>query len=742
MELKHKKEKELGNEKEVEKKARWHSKFMDSVTEIAVSIGKNLRKMACTVAVPAIVAVGATGCYSSYQRYDEEMPVDSSTDTAVDTGYDSSTDTIEEDTIEDTVEEDVPDVEIPSPCGYLTESVTAENLIGDYLNRRLGDRGENVSGDTDAEYSLGASETSENANPFTDGMGGNIGPSETFMHRITGADFVPIADSSVYDDNADVTYEESENIWMNGSSYYADALYDVTGDVRFAAYTVKFSGESDDFGIPVCTTGTDGDYTYCKSDAEYADYAYATEAHRVHVKFLGEDWVITGMSAPVVDVSNEIEVAAGGHVKLAKEAVAGIVNQFESLSVAGLRFQLDDLETHAGRTAAVISVLNSDDEVLKMDTVYPGQTIEFNIDGAVYKLHVYMVAPGYSFDAKWADMAILSDEIKIEDGQEFDEDSGRFPDWQSFVGWKNKEVSSGQPDHLRTFGIYADDIATISSSGSNRLLPGDGFSFPYEFGVCYGGLDTTDENLQRVTFYLAKDEDIRLDPSLGPLDPVTGENVLCTIFAPYVTITVFDDSEIYGEMFSYVALSGAHCEGSIGELSEGSEFHYDQILGYHEFIDYADHTMIGFAFGFGDLEEEPLLQTTINWYKWDNVYVTGIANHERPINLDRESTFVFQLYEDALAGPGSAYDDMFFATDGNALNQDVYYTDTGEDVFKSGYIKYRYAGPVNYSGSLTYAEEGYITERGSVFSSISDTQVQYYISDQVAYSVFYIGEKD
>lgn len=62
------------------------------------------------------------------------------------------------------------------------------NLIGDYLNRTLDDRGPNSSpSDISAAYPIGGSDTDQNANPFTDGKGGSIGPSDVFMYKIDGS---------------------------------------------------------------------------------------------------------------------------------------------------------------------------------------------------------------------------------------------------------------------------------------------------------------------------------------------------------------------------------------------------------------------------------------------------------------------------------------------------------------------------------------------------------------------------
>ncbi|MEW6035950.1 MAG: hypothetical protein AB1529_05025, partial [Candidatus Micrarchaeota archaeon] len=79
-------------------------------------------------------------------------------------------------------------LEITVPGAVAAGTWTGDNLIGDFLNRELMDRVDNVP-DTDpdfgdAAYEMGGADTSDNANPFTDGVGGNIGASEVYLYRI------------------------------------------------------------------------------------------------------------------------------------------------------------------------------------------------------------------------------------------------------------------------------------------------------------------------------------------------------------------------------------------------------------------------------------------------------------------------------------------------------------------------------------------------------------------------------
>ncbi len=733
-------------EREGVKKEKWYNKLWD----VAANIGKTAAKVACIVTVPVIVA----SC--TCNRIELEGDAHSRPDVA-DVSHEDAPDIHDavgedithEDVIEDGIPcevEDVPEMEIPAPCENLTERYELNNLIGDYLNRRLDDRGDNVSGDSDAEYFIGGSDVSENANPFTDGEGGNIGPSETFMHRISGTDLVPLADTTVVDDSAAKTYNESQNIWVRGSSYYSDTLDDVTGDVRFVAYTMKFSGVSNDFGIPVCTTPVEGNYAHCTSSAEDANYDYSTELHKVRIQFLGSEWLITELSPPVVSVTNEIKVQNGGYVKLGKERIGGIVDKEESLLVDCLWFRLDDIEEHDGTPAAVISVLDEYGNILKRNKVFPGQTKEFNIEGRIYRLHVWNVAPGYTFRAVWADMSIFSDEIKVEDGQHLDPDYDRFRDWEGVVGWKNKDAAAihanFQADHLRTIGVYADDVADISSSGDVRLPKGEGFNFPYaELSLCYDGLDITDVERSELTFELAPVATIHLGEVF---DSASGSFADCEITPPFVVIR--SDIPLFAidlgaeNNLAYVATNGAQCDEPIGSLESGALFmKLSPSSDQYAVQEYnTDRMMPAIRISLSPDE----FMGSISWGKWDDGAMDSINDPEREVDLRPE--FVFRVAEGThYAERSEDYAFIYFATTGDSFNLDVNYIDAGsEPVFRSDNLVYQWAGPVNERRTFSFIEEGTITERGSVFASIDDTQVVYYIADRVAYSVYYVGIRE
>ena len=463
-------------------------------------------------------------------------------------------------------------LEITVPGGTAEGMYTVNNLIGDFINRRLLDRVGNLAGNTDAEYPLGGSDVSDNANPFNDGLpAGSLGPTNSFMYRISGSLFSPFATTAVTDDSAGKTYSEQQDMWIEGSSYYSDSDNDVVTDLRFVAYTMKFKGSSDDFGIPVCTTPTNTNYNYCKEGFVDSNFDYATETHKVRVGFLGEPWIISEMNPPddtVVPALSETQVYPGGFVKLAKESVSGIINQGESLPVDDLKFHLDDLEAHGAVTSAIISVLDANDNILKKDRVVPATTQEFNIGGVLYRFHVYKVAPGYTFGAKWADVAIFSTELKLEDGQQLDPDFDTNQDWQVNVGWKNKGATAAQDqvDHLRTLIIYGDDISSLSSGGDSKLEENDYVPIvqdPVAWKLTYTGLSIDSSDRDSLRYRLERTSPFTITPSKGPWETTGTNQVGCTILTPYVKV----DTSKSGNTFEIPQARGASKGDAAADLS-------------------------------------------------------------------------------------------------------------------------------------------------------------------------------
>ncbi|MFH0737901.1 MAG: hypothetical protein V1827_04715 [Candidatus Micrarchaeota archaeon] len=665
-----------------------------------------------------------------------------------------------------------------------------QNLIGDYMNRRLGDREQNSDPtDSDQAYEIGGSDTSANANPFTNGVGGDIGVSEQFMFRFSGSDATELADVSLTDDDSGHTYVEKQDVWVKGDNRFDSDSDDVVGRVGFIAYTLKFDGPgTSETGIPVCTVDASGlgDYTSCKSPG--GNYDDATESHRVRVKFLGEEWILSEMTAPPDnDVASEFEVRNGGSIKLAQEAVSGIINQGDSLPVNGLKFMLNDIVDNNGVPRGVIDVLDANDNLLKRDMVNQGETKEFLIEGVFYRFHVYAYSPGYTMGAKWAEAAILSHEMEMIDGQELDQDNGNNPGVTVALGWKNRESNLGSlaPDSLRSVIIYSDSIEDISSSGSETLQEGDFLSMPQDPGgwqYSYMGLNLTAQDVQTLRFEI-KTTDKAISESNGPI--VDGSSAQCTVSAPYLSVTSSATGSVFSaarkdaigtlsdDEFMVVLSAGGLCTNSDGVeilypgsmlmkvspnsndygIVEGMEVKYEAIgNGVPSFAPPS-----GGAIVLDVGEENGLITELVNSSGADCVVPTNcIDPYSQSPN---RANLMFAISEYA----GAGYTDYFvfgvaLSGTGNAGDAtfDFNSTDAGGFYQLTSYsqeILYGHATtndrPVYYSGPLAtgpvtsgteMVEEGYVSERGSKFKVIDNDTVEFSMAGKLAKAMWRLAK--
>jgi len=661
-----------------------------------------------------------------------------------------------------TVSDEKATLEITVPGSVTSGTYTVNNLIGDYLNRELNDRDLGQK-----NYSMG-SDTSDTANPYTNGVGGgNLGPTEINLYRISGEMFSPFATATLSDTSAAKSYSEQQDLWLRGNNHYEDTPNEIIGTINNIGYTLKFKGTSDDLGIPVCTTPTNSTHY------ELCDQDYMTSTHKLSIKFLGEDWIISEMSPPSTSESTETMLVNGGYVKLAKEAVGGILNQGESLTADDLKFQLDDLEAHGDTTSAIISVLDANGNVLKKDTVPPGSTKEFILNGKDYRFHVYKVAPGYTFGAKWADVAIYSKELKLQDGMKLDPDYDTNKYWTVYLGWKNQgasPVSDTAPDHLRTVILYAQgsDIQRLSSGGLNYLTQDDYLPIvqdPVSWKLSYKGLDLGSSDRDDLSFDLERTSDMQLTgTNNGPLD-WNGSKETCTIFAPYVHVTsgrsgsVFTVHNAYGSAPTgvsdstsnefYVATNGSNCAPLIGALNKGAVFMKGSTSSDSgwTYLNYTPGMMVWFPV-IGDGDQTWGLGGVLEWDNKGNATLGG-GTSIASVGLNftggvSPPDWVFAASEKDGTGTSNTFTDkllfgLSMSGSTSTFNFDSYSAGNARQLFKKDDIGYVYAGPVSASGIYGTYKEGFITERGSMFNSVSDTNVDFSMANKLAHAQWYLA---
>ncbi|MCX8197603.1 MAG: S-layer protein [Candidatus Micrarchaeota archaeon] len=415
--------------------------------------------------------------------------------------------------------------------GVVAGAHTFKTLITDTIDRALANR---ISTKEEDKYNstLSSPDTSSVTTPL---RGVANDPISTNLYRIGASQFTGFADTQVKDYQATgsgSTYTVQQSFWVGSSN---DAVkYDSDSSIRDVAvntytamaYSVKFAGN--DFGVPVCTgdlnSSISDDWTSCGTESNAR-----TEKHRVEIPFMGSKWIISELKDPNIDPHpDETSVKKGGQIKLAKEAKYGIINVGQTLDAGDFKIKLSDISVAVGQEnkhPAIIDVLDANDAVVGQIQVDPGTTYTFTQSGTgkSVKIHVYKTAPGFTLNAKWAEMAIYSDEITLKDGSRYNLVPSNDVDKNFKVSllWKNRDRASGssnKSDSLREIVVY--DIDTFSG---NKYKAGDTYSFLKSkptFKLTYDGLDLTDDDYEVLTLNAVSQSTYRVATA-------EGDNAVC-----------------------------------------------------------------------------------------------------------------------------------------------------------------------------------------------------------------------
>ncbi|MEK6982608.1 MAG: hypothetical protein AABX38_06755 [Candidatus Micrarchaeota archaeon] len=381
----------------------------------------------------------------------------------------------------------------PTPVTCTNGSVTTiSTLIGETLDSRLLDRQSNT-----GTYSWSTPEPMLTSHPFADGIGGILEQTQTDMYLLTGnalvagARVVPEFNTwNVLDTSAGIVYSEIQRLFVRAESQYREAADTIQTRNRNLIYQLKFYSNvppnpfAEAFGIPVCTTPTNGNWANCASDIK-------SENHSLRVRIGNNDWFITNMQPPIVTFTNAQEVVRGGQVDLGRIAASSVINQGDILSYNRYRYgvRLDDV-TPDGR--AIVSVVDECGRVL-----IPAVTITNNVTtiGNLIKVKLNEVSPQNQFPAKWANLSIITDELEfIDNGTNTSGLNNNFVryngivDSQSNIGavlaWTNRGFNSGNQtaDHLRSITFFQDGSTDFISTGQSlfsSLVVPDLMSFSY-----------------------------------------------------------------------------------------------------------------------------------------------------------------------------------------------------------------------------------------------------------------------
>jgi parallel beta-helix repeat protein len=363
-----------------------------------------------------------------------------------------------------------------TPCSSITPTDT--NLTGLLIYDLI----DNDWADRDSDKLTCRLDTDLNYSPFTNGIGECEGPN--LMRRYGSEEIDGLFDYSFSIGSDDFT--EKQNIWIKGQS-----MYETDGppylDIRSTTYSIKFiqEGTEEKIGIPVCQddNGTD-DWSYCVRTGT-GEPSEETIMERPQIQFLGDNWILLDMQPPAEGGSqaNENYREFGGEITLAKEAAYGVISFGERLLYGSEYYlQLDDISVGTGPDSihpAIVSLYYSNGTYIEQTSINPGETVGMGPADEI-RVHVYQTASGLTPSLKWAEIAILSDVLVLEDGDSVDDDENE--DWYIKLAWKNKEGDSSlTSDSLREIILYNDNSFDLEQGDTFNIIENPAafeFSFP------------------------------------------------------------------------------------------------------------------------------------------------------------------------------------------------------------------------------------------------------------------------
>ena len=560
------------------------------------------------------------------------------------------------------------------------------------------------------------------------------------LYRIGSGQFTGFSDYAIIDNQAASTsYTEEQSFWIGSQ---AGAIkYDSSSSIQDVAvnkysamvYSTKFTGN--DYGIPVCTgdlpSNDTSNWAGCGLDSNSR-----TDKHRVQIKFMGADWIISELTSPTASQTSSTSVANGGQVKLAKEAKYGIVNVGSSLDTGVFKIRLTDISVAVGSTnthPAIIDVLDSNDATVGQIQVDPGQTYTFTQSGTSnsVKIHVYKTAPGFTLNAKWAEMAVYTDEITLKDNSRYNLVSSTSVDKNFKVSllWKNRDYSSSPdstvPDSLREIVVYNVD------GFDSKTKAGDVANFPNSsplFKLTYQGVDLTDGDYAPITYSARSSDSYRIATTPGDIACGASSTIDATHTSKMIEIST----------------EGAALLGGTGDALSG-DYLFDKVL-YDPIAGQVFYKISG-----------------RDCYNWDNVAFTSQSNPT--LVPGTGGNFIkFDTAGDNSAAQGALYfsnsgisgvgdRSMFYQEDagkfGTSSNNEVY---IGIPVITTSGSTYRFRASdsatenVFYYGlgatEFTSYEPTFVSERGSKVLSVGTTDVSFDVAKRVGMPTFQFAYAD
>ena len=327
-----------------------------------------------------------------------------------------------------------------------------------------------------------------------------------------------LADTTARDSTAAKTYTVKYKIYTNtlrGSEF--DTTYNKFKTyINSLDYVTTFD-EASYAGIPACTKSdviTNTTAANASDAMTYCGDSYKTSGHRVPIKFLGEDWIISNMDPGATSTS----------IKLAKESVAEQrLYVGANASTAKYNLKLETVSVPYGTVASTASI-----KIYDVATgVYTGQTAsvsagetkDVTIGSDTLSIHVYEVLAGLTPLDSWARVAVYTQEITLTNNQVVDTDDNN--KWKVYLTWGN--YSSGKNIILKSINLSRIGMPVALMEGDAVNIIGK----PAMYQLAFTGQTLGTSNLEKLTVSYESSSSYSDEKSGDYINTITGKDIVC-----------------------------------------------------------------------------------------------------------------------------------------------------------------------------------------------------------------------
>ncbi len=612
-----------------------------------------------------------------------------------------------------------------------TQQAQFNMLIAENTDNDLGDRDE--SGDV---HNVLTDLMDPEANPFQDQTGNLISGFASSIQQtnynallIDGTNFDPFEPFQMQSSKFGTTATEYQRLYVQGGTQFdgddAVRFYDDINGRASLVYQIVF-GPSEQ-GLDLCPGDTSQTLGSCAPQDGLG-------AARYPIQLLGRPYVISGVEftggagtmSAAFSSDEDVEAPGSGNfvLRIAEEAAYGIVNVGDCLESGDIRVCLDDISEATGPNnihPAIVSVYQGDSTTpVAQDQINPGTSKEIPIGGGQeVTVHVYQTAPGYTFGSSWAEMAIYEDEFRLESKKRFLDDKDLDPESEWFVEFGlTSDASSPGNDvanatNLKTITLWT-DVDAFDDVNDDGLLPGE--AIPVVDVPDYTGFEVAVLGLSNADFdsfevrYRDSQKDFKdiMNPGGGFAANLTA--------AGYVEVTSSQQDAFRhssGKRGSELFLLWVDANGNGQPDATGTDHYYAVLRDKDgDYWGLRNYTASGQSEG-----------VDYRYAGSDNGAVTA--------DYVNDGLFLVNLTED-VGEIGSSDETGTLSTTANmsaGLHGSTGTTGDDDKIFYN-YTGSRDLSPLGYKSNDLY-DEGFITLRGSVVNTLTDTRVRVDVSDRV-----------